>query len=502
MNMFKKLTPSQSLVKQALRGHAWMGLFWAALLYLICFSGALVVFFPEMERWEQPLADEYSQMDAAAIEQSLVNIQQQIPHKLESLYFIYPSEYIPRAHVSAVLEDKTQTIDTEWWLDSSGQLVEPVTAPWTEMLTELHIYLHLPHTLGIIIVGMLGAMMCGLMISGLLAHPNLFKDAFKLRLGSNRHMEQTDIHNRLSVWGLPFFFVVSLTGAYIGLFGVSMTVVDWLEKSHDSNQIITEVFGDDPVINEPVQNINMAQIKQELLEQSPEASPIYLVVQKPGSDEQYVEVAASLPQRLIYSEIYRFHSDGTFIDYQHLSDGSIGRQVAYSSYRVHFGHFGGMATKLLYLLLGLAMTVITATGVNMWFSKRKIHNHWSVLWRGFVWATPTAFAVAAFAGMILSLSAVVAFWFSLLLLSVLSLWSYFSSTDYHKEQNYVMMLKYLTVIIITFLIFFHGFKHPEQSWYWVFSLSILMLSLLPLFNYRKLFLPPPQTSETKVSIKT
>lgn len=486
MNLLKKMTPSQSLVKQSLRGHAWVGLFWAALLYLICLSGALVVFYPEMERWEQPLENEYSQLKPEAVEYALQQIQQRIPEELDSLYFIYPNDDIPRAHVSAVLADKNQDINGEWWVDQQGDLIEPVSAPWTEMLTDLHIYLHLPSTIGIMLVGLLGAMMVGLMISGLLSHPNLFKDAFKLRLGSNRHMEQTDIHNRLSVWGLPFFFVISLTGAYIGLFGVSLTVVDWFEKDHESSEIITEVFGDDPIINEPVTAVNMAQITTDLAQRAPQAEPIYMVVQKPGSDSQYIEVAATLPERLIYSEIYRYHSDGRFIDYQHLSDGSVGRQVAYSSYRVHFGHFGGLTTKILYFVLGLAMTIITATGVNMWFSKRKLHNRWSVLWRGFVWSAPLAIVLSALTTMVFGWSAVWMLWVLLVTFSLLSLVAFRSKDSMTAVQAYVSLLKYLTFMFVIIWVFGHGFKFPQNAWYWLFGLSLMLVSALPLFNYRYL----------------
>lgn len=52
-------------------------------------------------------------------------------------------------------------------------------------------------------------------------------------------------------------------------------------------------------------------------------------------------IAAMLPGRLVYSEIYRFTLDGEYINHQALSDGPAGRQLAYSVYRLHFGQFGG-----------------------------------------------------------------------------------------------------------------------------------------------------------------
>ena len=66
-----------------------------------------------------------------------------------------------------------------------GSLGEPVAHDWTHLLLNLHIYLHLPSTLGLIVVGALGAMLFGLIVSGFLAHPRIVKDAFRLRLGGS-----------------------------------------------------------------------------------------------------------------------------------------------------------------------------------------------------------------------------------------------------------------------------------------------------------------------------
>ncbi len=455
MNLIKKLTPSQQLIKQSLQGHAWMGLFWAGLLYLICLSGTLVVFFPEMERWEQPLQEEYTEMSPQAISQSIRAFQLTFNDPIESLYYIYANEDMPRAHVSAN--------EQEWWLNSEGGLVEQVNAPWTSMMTDLHLYLHLPHTLGIMLVGMLGAMMCGLVISGLLSHPNLFKDAFKMRWGSNKHMEQTDLHNRLSVWSLPFFLVISLTGAYIGLFGINMTVADYMDDSITSEQIITSVFGTDPEVDEPVTAVDIEAIENDLKQRAPEAQPLYLVVQKPGTNQQYVEMAATIPGRLIYSEIYRYHSDGRFIDYQHLSDGDVGTQVAYSSYRIHFGHFGGLLTKFMYLMMGLAMTAITVTGVNMWFNKRRLRNRWYYLWNAFVWSAPLAMAAAAMGALIFNTNPVLVFWLSLTVASIIGT---IKQSEF-KLARYVSLLRWLTLSVTLITLFVHGLSFPETVWYWV-----------------------------------
>ncbi|MFC3195734.1 PepSY-associated TM helix domain-containing protein [Marinicella sediminis] len=481
MKLLKQLTPSRNLVKQTLRSHAWIGLVLAAVLYLVCLSGSLLVFKSDFERWEQSSSEPYLSISDQAISRALAAFQTKVNRPVEALYFVYPSKDLPRAHVADALD--------EWWVDKDGALTAPVDIPWTDMLTDLHYYLHLPGTWGMIIVGMLGAMMCGLMVSGLLSHPNLFKDAFKLRLGSNRQLEQTDVHNRLSVWSLPFFFVISLTGGYIGLFGISMTLVDYFEEDYQAEQIISEVFGHDPSVDQPAVVPQINKIHRDLNNRAPDAQPLYLVVQNPGTDQQYIEVAAYPPDRLIYSEIYRYHSDGSFIDYQHLADGSAGRQVAYSSYRLHFGTFGGPITQWLYLVLGLAMTVITVTGVNMWFEKRNVRNRWYTSWRGFVWLTPLALVASAFGTVLLDWSAVGIFWLVLAGGSLL-LWAGMYRIHRFNQQTLYLWMKQAALLLLIVLLFAHGFGHTDQPWYWSFSLALTGLLSLPMINFRRL-IPNP-----------
>jgi hypothetical protein len=76
--------------------------------------------------------------------------------------------------------------------------------------------LHLPRSWGGFIVGLTGVALLSL-ISGILSHPRVLRDAFHLRLGGSRRLQEADLHNRLGVWALPFHVIVSLTGALLGL---------------------------------------------------------------------------------------------------------------------------------------------------------------------------------------------------------------------------------------------------------------------------------------------
>src|SRR3546814_19907157 len=60
-------------------------------------------------------------------------------------------------------------------------------------------------------------MIVALSLSGVIAHPRIFRDAFRLRARDKEGVGLADWHNRLSVWSLPFALAIALTGAMIGL---------------------------------------------------------------------------------------------------------------------------------------------------------------------------------------------------------------------------------------------------------------------------------------------
>jgi hypothetical protein len=229
-----------------------------------------------------------------------------------------------------------------------------------------------------------------------------------VRLGDNKSKEQIDIHNRLGVWGTPFYFMIGLTGAFIGLVSIIIAVGAFALYDNDREKMIDAVYGGDPVVVSTTTPPNLTKALHSLSKVAPSATPIYFLIHDINTDKQFVEIAATLPNRLIYSEMYRFKNDGSYINHQGLSDASVGGQIAYSVYRIHFGHFGSFSVKIFYALMGLALTVICASGMNIWLAKRKHRSYINDAWVACVWGTPVALAIAALASLF-GLSALISF---------------------------------------------------------------------------------------------
>lgn len=400
-----RFTPSASLVRQSLTGHSWLGLMVGVLMYLVCLSGTLAVFFEEFERWEQPYVEELHRIDPATAERTFNEWMSGVevtPH----MYFVLPTAAWPRARLA--------TENESWFVNRDGSVGAAERNDWTELLLNLHLYLHLPESWGMILVSALGAMLCALIVSGLVAHPRIFRDAFNFRLRGSRLLEQADIHNRLSVWGVPFHLMIAITGAWFGLVLPFLAVYAGAEHDGDREAVVASVFGEEPELRQAVGPLAIGDALQQMDTIAPEARPLMIVAHEAGEPGQFFAVAAAHPGRLIYAENYLFDASGNFLRSDGFADGATGKQVIYSIYRLHFGHFGGLPIKIAYGILGLALTVVCVTGINIWLARRRTRDWLNDLWIGCVWGPPVALGLTAITQIVLGLPSTGLFWATML----------------------------------------------------------------------------------------
>ena len=401
--MALKLSPA--LVRDSISAHSWLGLMVAVLMYLICLSGAILVFQTELERWEQPQIAEFLDYDPLAAERAFNEAILDPEFVTEHMYLVLPTVDSPRLRISSE--------EASYFLNADGSRGEDESIGFSEMLVKLHLYLHLPESWGIVLVSTSGAILAGLIISGIFAHPRIFRDAFHLRFGGNRALTQTDIHNRLSVWGLPFHLLIAITGAYFGLAMINLGVVAELSYDGDREAVAGMVFTPDPVVDSQAGTVAVAQALDYIARSVPAATPQMVLVHDAGEAGQHISISAKHEGRLIWAENYRFDAAGNFISSDGFADGPAGKQAVYSIYQLHFGWFAGVWVKLAYALLGLALTVVAASGVNIWLAKRGGQSALDDAWVGVVWGAPLALTIAAFAEIVIGISATPTFWIAL-----------------------------------------------------------------------------------------
>ncbi|MCP8897713.1 PepSY-associated TM helix domain-containing protein [Gilvimarinus xylanilyticus] len=415
---------SPALVKQSLASHAWLGLAVGAFMYLVCLSGSFLVFEHELEHWEQADAPERHQVTPEQVQSAYNLLEKQVmaeQNKAETdsehhhhMFVMLPTAASPNMRVASD--------DGSYFVNADGSLGDKVDTPWTQLLIDLHLYLHLPKSFGMIVVSILGVMLCGLIISGFLSHPRIFKDAFTLRPKAAPRLSQADWHNRFSVWGAPFHLMIGVTGAFFGLASLFVLIGAQAFYDGDTSKVVPAIYGAEPELEQPLQTAAVGKALAQMPQIAPEAEPFYITVEDVGTEHQYILLGAEHPERLIYAEQYRFDSAGNYLSKVGFSDGEAGRQAIFSVYRIHFGHFGGLLVKLAYVALGLALAVISVSGINIWLAKRRQRDGLNNIWTAIVWGTPLALGLTAVAQLALGGSSKWIFWGALVIAALLCQW--------------------------------------------------------------------------------
>jgi uncharacterized iron-regulated membrane protein len=411
-------------VRAMLAGHSALGLAFAALIYVVCLSGTLAVFLHEFQRWEQPGAPILERAPAPEAVAAAVRAgyaQGLADNAAHDMFLFGPTPMSPRFLVN--YHDHEKGVDGNWLANAEGELITRLKAPWAEFLAALHMHLHLPRTWGMFLVGMTGVALLSSLISGLLAHPRIFKDAFALRWGGSKRLQDADLHNRLGVWGLPFHVAVSLTGALLGLSTLIVGVLAYAAYDGDSGKAFATLLGPRASADEaPAAVPDIAAMIRHVQGTHPEATFVSLHIDHVGKAGQVVHLGMRTPGHIAFSNSYYFDGNANALGHGGLETGSIGQQILGTLQPLHFGWFGGLTVKVLYGLLGLALTVVTSTGVSIWLARRRDKGRpapgWERIWAAVVWGQPLALAAAALCALLLEKSFILPVYLAVTLLAL------------------------------------------------------------------------------------
>lgn len=402
-------------VRAVLRGHSSLGLAFAALIYLVCLSGSIAVFAHEFQRWESAAGPQVSAVSPDAVQTAFAGAIAAGGSGVEHVYLTLPSPDLPRFLLHVDAEE-----DREFLADADGKLVPGIEFAWTEFITRLHINLHLPVTWGIFIVGLVGVALLSSLISGILAHPRIFRDAFHLRIGGSKRLQEADLHNRLGVWALPFHVIISLTGAFLGLTTIVVGVLGMAMFNGDAGKVYALFFPEPPVDDpHPAPVLDLRPMFAKLPHDGGRLT--YIFTEHPTERGGAALFNVKQPDRLAGTDSYAFRRAATTYDIGKASDNNLGEDLLGGMGALHFGWFGGGLVKIVYFLLGLGLTYLAAGGVNIWLARRRDKGRpapvWERLWSATLWGQPAGIAAAASAALIAGTAgAAIATWIAVSLL--------------------------------------------------------------------------------------
>lgn len=394
-----------SFTAALLSGHSAVGLAFGALIYLVCLTGTISVLVDELKLVEQP-APAAAPLRPDTLNHAIGAVLAEGP--ATTVYAIAPVTPRQRLTISAY----GSAGEKSFIVGSDGRLTRQHT-PFTDFVTDLHMTLTMPAPWGSLMVGLIGAALLSLILSGVLSHPRIFRDAFRLRLNGSERLREAELHNRLSVWGLPFHVVVTTTGALFGLANLAVMAVAALGFHGDVGQVYAPISGPTVAPNpRPAPMPDISALVARSLAERPGGKLYYVGLERPATRGARVAIEVTAPGRLPRGEDFYYDATGREVGRGRFTTGSLGLQAYSAAAQLHFGFFGGLPVRLIYVTLGAALTFISASGVTIWLARQadkgRPRPRLRRAWLAWTFGVQAALLISAAASPILSVPLV--FW--------------------------------------------------------------------------------------------
>jgi uncharacterized iron-regulated membrane protein len=354
--------------------HTWAGVVLGGLLFAIFWMGTLSVFDREIDRWMAPMT-------------RLAAPERAVP--LDSLRPLYETAVAAKSPIWAVsLPTEREPAMRVLWRDQSGSvqrfidpgtgavLPAPGTLAGTRFIFPFHYTLHIRfQDIGYWLVGLAGMAMMALCVSGVIIHRKIFADFFTFRADKKPRRLILDLHNVTGVLGLPFHFLITLSGLVI--FWATYFPSSWqIAYNGDRLAFFADAYGN--VIpkrtGEPGDMTSFDAVAAEA-QRLWDGSPLrYLFVRNPGDAKSIVQVGR-LDEGIVsstYDAAYFDGPTGALISHRTGTPPAMSAQRFLSG--LHFIQFRHWSLRWIYFVLGLAGCVLIATGYLFWLeSRRKKH---------------------------------------------------------------------------------------------------------------------------------
>lgn len=350
--------------------HLWLSMIVGIFIVLIGLTGSLLVFEPEINNMLHPDFYKVTKGEKVSYQDALKTVSNTYPKgEIDRVYT--PAEPTGRGvYVFRVNQnEKQQAI----YIDPGTGKINGTLGDkaFFNVVLGFHEYLLLEQFNGESIVGIIGFLFFFISLSGIYLWWPGFKKwsrGFIMRQSKNPYVKQYDVHKVIGGVSIPFLLVVSLTGA---LFAFDETIFGW--------------FGGQAKVTPPKENLISTPLASgkvpldHLLSNAEKAVPHGTIMQvrlpeKPEkeSSEGAVEIRLSRSYDpgngnvKVWLDQYSGKVVGKL-------DPKVNSGLFYQTWHLplHTGSYGGVFTKILYVIGGLTPSILMFTGTYMWWYKRK-----------------------------------------------------------------------------------------------------------------------------------
>ncbi|WP_206664295.1 PepSY-associated TM helix domain-containing protein [Variovorax guangxiensis] len=357
--------------------HIWAGLLVGWFLYAMFLTGTVSYFKDELSQWMRPELAHQAEVPDPAL------VAQRIATQLATVAAGSPQWSIgmsdARNNSANAFWRKPgvqgRAFENATFDPATGHKVAARETPGGEFFYRFHFQFHyMPVLWGRWLAGFCAMFMLVAIVSGVITHKKIFTDFFTFRWGKGQR-SWLDAHNALSVFGLPFHFMIT----YTGLVTLMALYMPWgsdtaFKTPAERQQLTAELSAFIQPAKPTGQKAALAPI-DDMVRQAQARwgrdNINRVTITHPGDAASRVSVSRGEEGRASMSPQYMLF-DGASGKLLSTKD-SVGPAAETRGvlYALHLGRFGDLPTRWLYFLVSLAGTAMVGTGLVMWTVKRR-----------------------------------------------------------------------------------------------------------------------------------
>ena len=359
--------------------HTWTGLLFGWVLFAMFLTGTVAYFKDELSQWMRPeLAYQAQVPDQAVVAQRIADeFARMIPGSPQW------SMKLPDARNNSVYAfwrtgDRSagQRGFGEGYFDpATGQKVTARDTLGGDFFYRFHFQFHyMPVQWGRWLAGVAAMFMLVAIVSGVITHKKIFVDFFTFRWGKGQR-SWLDAHNALSVFGLPFHFMIT----YTGLVTLMALYMPWGERAAlftppERQQYQAELsafLAPGKASGQAVPLASVEAMVRQAQERWGKENVGRVNAVHPGDAAARIAVTRGDAGRVSMSPQY-MEFEGTTGRLLNVRE-SVGAAAEARGvlYALHLGRFSDIVTRWLYFIVSFMGTAMVGTGLVMWTVKRR-----------------------------------------------------------------------------------------------------------------------------------
>ena len=372
------LQPAGRGIRQSMSSlHTWVGLLLGWFLYAMFLTGTVSYFKDELSQWMRPELSRLAEIPDQAM------VAQRIADEF--------GETLPGATQWSIrLPDARNNSAYAFWRTrgagqrgfgeanfdpATGQKVTSRDTMGGDFFYRFHFQFHyMPAVWGRWLAGAAAMFMLIAIVSGVITHKKIFIDFFTFRGGKGQR-SWLDAHNALSVFGLPFHFMIT----YSGLVTLMALYMPWGERAafktpverQQLNAELTAFIAPGKPSGQKMPLASIENMVRQAQERWGRDNVGRVTAVNPGDATARVAVARGEAGRVSMSPQYMEFEGTTGKLLNVREDVGAAAETRGVVYALHLGRFSDTVTRWFYFFVSFTGTAMVGTGLVMWIVKRR-----------------------------------------------------------------------------------------------------------------------------------